>query len=486
MAFKDSGRVGVGLPGVLAALLVSGCAATAVKQSEKDTLAIEDYRKAVEDFVDLDNLRKLLTVDVALSRSEVVGDSVERRLHMLSGHCDGKGVFEVLFKLSVCEDAYEMWKQDIRYRLGKGLPCRHSPAEGEEAVVAGRVYPLGKRAAGRVPLEAGMIDWDSLAARVRFVSDKGKCDREVVIPLSHFSPKEYGFGPKKFVSGRNEWGFPLWGMNRLFDLPADEFRWRDERGDGESSYYYLEIGDLDCDESDALMFDYPEIDIVRNEYEVDEKMKAVAEKLASDMLPVPGGNAKLCRYEVTRAQWNCVMGIEGAPDASGSLPASGVSWYECKEFMARLNAVALKYGLPLMFRFPTTDEWVAAQFREEESLSDEEILDRAWLAENSSGVLHDVGSKTPNRYGFCDMMGNVWEWCEEGNFEDRWVEGCGYKTDIERLRESSQAFSVNRPYIHEAGKGLRVACEDAASHSSKKKKPRRTWKGFGILSPETR
>lgn len=460
MAFKDGERVCVGFLSVLTLLLMSGCAAMAVKQSEDITLEIEDYRKAVEDFVDLDNLRKLLTVDVALSRSEVVGDTVERRLHMRSGCCDGRGVFEVLFKLSVCEDAYEMWKHHVRGKLGKGLPCRHSLVEGEEVVIAGRVYPLKKTATGRVSIEAGMIDWDSLAARVRFVSDKGKCDREVVIPLSHFSPKEYSFGPKKFVSGRNEWGYPLWGMNRLFDLAAGEFRWRDERGDGESSYYYLEMSDLDYDESDALLFDDLEIDIVRNEYEADEKMKAVAEKLASDMLPVPDNSVKLCRYEVTRAQWNCVMGIKGEPDASDTLPVDGVSWYECKEFIARLNAVALKYDLPLMFRFPTADEWVAAQFREEERLSDDDILDRAWLAENSSGVLHEVGCKTPNRLGFYDMMGNVWEWCEEGNCKDRWVEGCGYESNVERLRESSQAFSVNRPYIHEAGVGLRVACED--------------------------
>jgi formylglycine-generating enzyme required for sulfatase activity len=37
----------------------------------------------------------------------------------------------------------------------------------------------------------------------------------------------------------------------------------------------------------------------------------------------------------------------------------------------------------------------------------------AWFADNSSGNKHEVRLKKPNAWGLYDMIGNVYEWCED-------------------------------------------------------------------------
>ena len=141
-------------------------------------------------------------------------------------------------------------------------------------------------------------------------------------------------------------------------------------------------------------------------------------------------------------------------------PVADVSWYDCQAFIARINAAAKAGGLGVRFRLPFCGEWYRAEYFEEGRLDDAAILDRAWLRENSSNETHEVGQKLPNRYGFADMMGNVSEWCEDGNFKSRYVAGKNFMWDIAGLRESGRILPMALPYEKDPCLGFRVVCEE--------------------------
>ena len=121
----------------------------------------------------------------------------------------------------------------------------------------------------------------------------------------------------------------------------------------------------------------------------------------------------LGRYEVTQAQWAAKMGsnpsfFQGQPD-SASRPVERVSWTAAQGY---LNAVGM--------RLPTEAEWEYAcragtQTPFYNGLADEGTLEAlAWYGSNSGGQSHVVGGKAPNGFGLYDMLGNVWEWVNDG------------------------------------------------------------------------
>lgn len=67
------------------------------------------------------------------------------------------------------------------------------------------------------------------------------------------------------------------------------------------------------------------------------------------------------------------------------------------------------------YRLPTKAIWIYASLGGEDydfsgSNDCEEI---AWIKTNSESVIHDVGTKNPNKYELFDMTGNVSEFCQD-------------------------------------------------------------------------
>jgi formylglycine-generating enzyme required for sulfatase activity/serine/threonine protein kinase len=136
--------------------------------------------------------------------------------------------------------------------------------------------------------------------------------------------------------------------------------------------------------------------------------------------------------EVTQRQYQAVMGVNPSQfKGSDDLPVEKVSWLDAVTFCNKLGAkegrtpcyridgkeVTVVAGNG--YRLPTEAEWEYAcragsttrfPFGDNEA----ELGESAWYQWNAEGKTHPAGQKRPNRWGLYDMLGNVWEWCQDG------------------------------------------------------------------------
>ena len=157
----------------------------------------------------------------------------------------------------------------------------------------------------------------------------------------------------------------------------------------------------------------------------------------------------------TQALWQAVMGANPSYFVSLDRPVEQVSWYDCQEFLRRLNEL-----LPgLHARLPSEAEWEHACRAGTQTatwLGDLEILGennaplldgiawyggncgvdfelekgydtRGWLKkqhEHNMGGTHPIRQKQANPLGLFDVLGNVHQWCMDqiSNYETKAVE----------------------------------------------------------------
>ena len=187
--------------------------------------------------------------------------------------------------------------------------------------------------------------------------------------------------------------------------------------------------------------------------------------------------------EVTRKQWDRVMGEEPDPRIDPDLPAGGVSFEEAQLFVERLNELE---GARV-FRLPTEVEWeyaARAGTTTEYSFGD----DPALLPEHGNCLSRDgpsdqedgpapVGSFRANPWGVYDLHGNLQEWVadpygpypggdltvslEELTTEDRLRRGGSYDSDPSNCRSAARnKFSRQR---NDVRNGLRIVREALGS-----------------------
>ena len=130
--------------------------------------------------------------------------------------------------------------------------------------------------------------------------------------------------------------------------------------------------------------------------------------------------------EVTQKQWKAVMHTEPWKGKSyvregPDYPAVCVSWNDAQQFIEKLN----EKGGTNKYRLPTEAEWeYACRAGTKTAYYWGDTMDGkyCWYAGNAYDVgqkyAHEVRDKRPNAWGLYDMIGNVWEWCEDRYDED--------------------------------------------------------------------
>ena len=152
-----------------------------------------------------------------------------------------------------------------------------------------------------------------------------------------------------------------------------------------------------------------------------EERSSVA-SILKGMIKVPGRDFWLSATELTQGQWESVMGYNLSEHKGVNLPMENVSRDDCAIFIEKLNSLKEVLATQLEFGLPTLREWSYAAQAGSSGMDCwikpgvvGNVLDMAWVAENSSNETHAVATKAPNAFGFYDMLGNVWEWmnCEQ-------------------------------------------------------------------------
>ena len=128
---------------------------------------------------------------------------------------------------------------------------------------------------------------------------------------------------------------------------------------------------------------------------------------------------RLGRTEVTQELWQAVMGNNPSKfPRGGRYPVEEVVWDDTQAFIRSLNQMLGRDA----FRLPTEAEWELAARAGTTADRYGEAGDIAWYQGNSGGQTHPVGQKRPNALGLLDMLGNVWEWCQDcwGYYSDKY------------------------------------------------------------------
>jgi formylglycine-generating enzyme required for sulfatase activity len=121
--------------------------------------------------------------------------------------------------------------------------------------------------------------------------------------------------------------------------------------------------------------------------------------------------------EVTNAQYRKFKSDHAGSAATGGddLPVAEVSHEDATAFVKWLSEQGLG-----VYRLPSEAEWEYAcragtKTRFWSGDDDADLARVGWYLANSGGRPHAVGQKPANRWGLCDMHGNVWEWCQDSH-----------------------------------------------------------------------
>jgi hypothetical protein len=127
-------------------------------------------------------------------------------------------------------------------------------------------------------------------------------------------------------------------------------------------------------------------------------------------------------------------------------PVDSVGWGGATECCAKLTQIDREAGIldkDWEYRLPTETEWEYACRAGTSGPAYGPLDDIAWHCGNSDHRPHPVGEKAPNPWGFYDMLGNVWELCQDWYSEKNQLRagrGGGYFNTRKSCRAAARSF----------------------------------------------
>ena len=161
------------------------------------------------------------------------------------------------------------------------------------------------------------------------------------------------------------------------------------------------------------------------------------------------------RYLVTQELYEKIMGVNPSKQKGKQNPVERIQWTDAARFCnkcSELDGLTPCYDLQTWdcrfeadgYRLPTEAEWeyaCRAGSRSRYFFGDDAAKARqyAWFKPHSEGMTHPVGRKLPNAWGLHDMLGNVWEWCNDWYGEGYYQESPGRRSARAGDREAAGA-----------------------------------------------
>ena len=127
----------------------------------------------------------------------------------------------------------------------------------------------------------------------------------------------------------------------------------------------------------------------------------------------------LGKYEVTQKQYAKIMGKNPSRFKGDKLPVEWLTWYDAFNFCKKLDESKKQFLIPSNYKYsmPMEAQWEYACRAGTISATafGNSITSRQANFKTSNspnlGKTSLIGSYQPNRWGFHDMHGNVWEMC---------------------------------------------------------------------------